>query len=136
MMQNMFTSMEQDDPILRPTNRWLKRLEKVKWKMMALIGLLIFLLLLAMPRPTETANYGSELEEQLSLFIVIILLVYVIFLFFFWGFKAGLGVYKPQDSYLTLKEHRNIDKEYGTLKDGESFEIKRNLKKSKKKESD
>ncbi len=98
----MFETIEQekqDEPILRPPNRFLKVLEKLKWKVVFAFGLIIFIMLLFMPSPTTEASYNSNFEETLSLVIVLGFLFYLIFLFFFWGFKAGVGVYKPQEVY-------------------------------------
>ena len=52
-----------------------------------------------MPTPTTEASYNSDFEEMLSLIIVLSFLFYLIFIFFFWGFKAGVGMYKPQEVY-------------------------------------
>lgn len=111
---SVFSHLEQDEPkqdkpILRPPNRFFKVLEKLKWKVVFALGLIIFLMLVAMPSPTTEASYNSDFDETLSLVIVLGFLFYLIFLFFFWGFKAGVGVYKPQKIY-TPKMAKKLEK--------------------------
>ena len=101
---SIFAMLPPDDrPITHPPNRVIKYLEMLHWSISVFFFLFTLFLFMLVSKPSHNEY------SQIGYILLLSFMFMMIFLPFHIGVRKGSNIYKPQDSYLTPKQLKEIN---------------------------